>query len=73
MFYTPPLDGMVWGTDLPKSPVMLNPFRGVQPMNVFVGPTGQVVRRNACPRNVGLFIEKVRTFLVSSVAFEVML
>jgi hypothetical protein len=25
MFYTPPLDGKMWGADLPKSPVMLNP------------------------------------------------
>src|SRR5215472_8090650 len=39
MFYTPPLEGEVWGADLPKSPVMLNPqFKGVQPINVFVVP-----------------------------------
>jgi hypothetical protein len=39
MFYTPPLEGGVWGADLPKSPVMLNPqFKGVQPINVFVVP-----------------------------------
>jgi len=39
MFYTPPLEGGVWGADLPKSPVMLNPqFKGVQPVNVFVVP-----------------------------------
>jgi len=42
MFYTPPLDGPVWGADLPKSPVMLNPqFKGVQPIDVFVVPVGK--------------------------------
>ena len=41
MFYTPPIDGAVWGADLPKSPVMLNPqFKGVQPIDVFVVPVG---------------------------------
>lgn len=42
MFYTPPLDGAVWGADLPKSPVMLNPqFKGAQPIDVFVVPVGR--------------------------------
>src|ERR1700680_3051295 len=42
MFYTPPLDGTVWGADLPKSPVMLNPqFRGAQPIDVFIVPVGR--------------------------------
>ena len=42
MFYTPPLDGGVWGADLPKSPVMLNPqFKGAQPIDVFVVPVGR--------------------------------
>ena len=42
MFYTPPLAGPVWGADLPKSPVMLNPqFEGVQPIEVFVVPVGR--------------------------------
>jgi len=42
MFYTPLLDGSVWGADLPKSPVMLNPqFKGAQPINVFVVPVGR--------------------------------
>jgi hypothetical protein len=42
MFYTPPLDGTVWGADLPKSPVMLNPqFKGVQPIDVFIVPVGR--------------------------------
>jgi hypothetical protein len=42
MFYTPLLDGKVWGADLPKSPVMLNPqFKGAQPVDVFVVPVGR--------------------------------
>jgi len=42
MFYTPPLDGKVWGADLPKSPVMLNPqFKGAQPIDVFVVAVGR--------------------------------
>jgi hypothetical protein len=42
MFYTPDLDGAVWGAGLPKSPVMLNPqFKGVQPIDVFVVPVGK--------------------------------
>lgn len=42
MFYTPLLDGAVWGADLPKSPVMLNPqFKGAQPIDVFVVPVGR--------------------------------
>jgi hypothetical protein len=40
MFYTPLLDGKVWGADMPKSPVMLNPqFKGAQPIDVFIVPT----------------------------------
>jgi hypothetical protein len=42
MFYTPPLDSKVWGGELPKSPVMLNPqFKGAQPIDVFVVPVGR--------------------------------
>ena len=42
MFYVPPMAGTVWGADLPKSPVMLNPqFKGVQPIDVFVVPVGR--------------------------------
>ena len=42
MFYTPPLDGKLWGADLPKSPVMLIPqFKGAQPIEVFVVPVGR--------------------------------
>jgi hypothetical protein len=42
MFYTPPIDGSVWGADLPNSPVMLNPqFRGApEPIDVFMIPAG---------------------------------
>ena len=42
MFYTPALDGKVWGADLPKSPVMLIPqFKGTQPIDVFIVPVGR--------------------------------
>jgi hypothetical protein len=42
MFYTPLMDGAVWGADLPKSPVMLNPqFNGApEPLDVFMLPAG---------------------------------
>jgi hypothetical protein len=40
MFYTPLMSGAVWGADLPKSPVMLNPqFGGApEPLDVFMVP-----------------------------------
>jgi len=43
MFYTPLMDGAVWGADVPKSPVMLNPqFRGApEPIDVFMIPAGR--------------------------------
>ena len=43
MFYTPLMDGAVWGADLPKSPVMLNPqFSGApEPIDVFMVPAGR--------------------------------
>jgi hypothetical protein len=42
MFYTPPLEGKVWGADLPKSPVMLIPqFKGAQPIDVFIVPVSR--------------------------------
>jgi hypothetical protein len=43
MFYTPLMDGAVWGADLPKSPVMLNPqFGGApEPIDVFMIPAGR--------------------------------
>jgi hypothetical protein len=42
MFYTPLMDGTVWGADLSKSPVMLNPqFSGSpEPIDVFMIPAG---------------------------------
>jgi hypothetical protein len=42
MFYTPLMDGAVWGADLAYSPVMLNPqFHGApEPINDFMVPTG---------------------------------
>ena len=50
MFYTPDLDGAVWGADLPKSPVMLNPqFKGAQPIDVFVVPVGKWSDGTAAP------------------------
>lgn len=50
MFYTPDLDGAVWGADLPNSPVMLNPqFKGVQPIDVFVVSVGRWSDGTAAP------------------------
>lgn len=43
MFYTPLMDGAVWGADVPHSPVMLNPqFDGApEPIDVFMVPAGR--------------------------------
>jgi hypothetical protein len=43
MFYTPLMDGAVWGADLHNSPVMLNPqFNGApEPIDVFMVPAGR--------------------------------
>jgi hypothetical protein len=43
MFYTPLMDGAVWGADLSNSPVMLNPqFGGApEPIDVFMVPAGR--------------------------------
>jgi hypothetical protein len=50
MFYTPPLDGKVWGADLPKSPVMLIPqFKGAQPIDVFIVPVSRWSDGSAAP------------------------
>jgi len=40
MFYTPVMDGAVWGADLPKSPVMLNPQFTPEGIDVFMVLTG---------------------------------
>jgi hypothetical protein len=50
MFYTPSLDGAVWGADLPNSPVMLNQqFKGAQPIDVFIVPVGKWSDGTAAP------------------------
>lgn len=51
MFYTPLMDGSVWGADLPNSPVMLNPqFLGKpEPINVFMVPAGKWSDGTAAP------------------------
>lgn len=51
MFYTPLMDGAVWGADVPKSPVLLNPqFKGApEPINVFMVPTGRWSDGTAAP------------------------
>jgi hypothetical protein len=43
MFYTPRMDGAVWGADLPNSPVMLNSQfnKAPEPIDVFMVPTGR--------------------------------
>ncbi|HTS35259.1 MAG TPA: hypothetical protein VMH04_06280 [Candidatus Solibacter sp.] len=40
MFYSPVMDGAVWGADLPKSPVMLNPQFAHEQIDVFMVLTG---------------------------------
>ena len=40
MFYTPVMNGAVWGADLPKSPVMLNPQFALEGIDVFIVLTG---------------------------------
>lgn len=40
MFYSPIVNGSVWGADLPKSPVMLNPQFALEHIDVFMVLTG---------------------------------
>lgn len=40
MFYSPVMDGAVWGADLPKSPVMLNPQFAREGIDVVMFLTG---------------------------------
>jgi hypothetical protein len=40
MFYSPLVDGAVWGADLPKSPIMLNPQFAREGIDVFLVMTG---------------------------------
>jgi hypothetical protein len=51
MFYTPLMDGAVWGADLPGSPIMLNPqFSGApEPIDVFMVPAGRWSDGTAAP------------------------
>ncbi|HSZ62847.1 MAG TPA: hypothetical protein VK828_13680 [Terriglobales bacterium] len=51
MFYTPLMDGAVWGADLPHSPVMLNPqFDGnPEPIDVFMVPATRWSDGTAAP------------------------
>jgi hypothetical protein len=51
MFYTPLMDGAVWGADLSNSPVMLNPqFGGApEPIDVFMVPAGRWSDGTAAP------------------------
>jgi hypothetical protein len=51
MFYTPLMDAAVWGADLPKSPVMLNPqFSGApEPIDVFIVPVARWSDGSAAP------------------------
>ncbi|MGA7752881.1 MAG: hypothetical protein WCB05_08620 [Candidatus Sulfotelmatobacter sp.] len=51
MFYTPLMDGAVWGADVPNSPVMFNPqFNGApEPIVVFMIPTGRWSDGTAAP------------------------
>lgn len=51
MFYTPLMDGAIWGADLPKSPVILSPqFRGApEPIDVFLLPVDTWSDGSAAP------------------------
>jgi hypothetical protein len=51
MFYTPLMEAVVWGANLPDSPVMLNPlFNGApEPFEIFMVPTGRWSDRTAPP------------------------
>src|SRR3984893_18318345 len=53
MFYVPQTDGVVWGADLPGSPVLLNPqFQGApEPVTVFMIPVLKWSDGTAAPRD----------------------
>jgi hypothetical protein len=59
MFYTPLMDGAVWGADLPHSPVMLNPQFNGAPEPIDVGGLSQVGARViwVAGNNGGLYFE----------------
>jgi hypothetical protein len=51
MFYVPQTDGATWGSDVPDSPVYLNPqFQGApEPLTVFMVPVGKWSDGTAAP------------------------
>jgi hypothetical protein len=51
MFYVPQTDGATWGSDMPDSPVYLNPqFQGApEPVTVFMVPVGKWSDGTAAP------------------------
>ena len=51
MFYTPLMQGAVWGADLPKSPVMLNPQFALEGIDVFMVLTGMWSDGTSAPVN----------------------
>jgi hypothetical protein len=51
MFYTPLVDGAIWGADLPKSPVMLNPQFALERIDVFMVLTGMWSDGTSAPVN----------------------
>jgi hypothetical protein len=51
MFYTPLMNGAVWGAGLPKSPVMLNPQFSLEGIDVFMVLTGMWSDGTTAPVN----------------------
>ena len=51
MFYSPIVNGSVWGADLPKSPVMLNPQFALENIDVFMVLTGMWSDGTVAPVN----------------------
>jgi hypothetical protein len=51
MFYAPPMDGAVWGADLPKSPIMLNPQFAGEGIGGFMVLTGMWSNGTLAPVN----------------------
>ena len=51
MFYTPLMDKAVWGADLPKSPIMLNPQFALEGIDVFLVLTGMWSDGTSAPVN----------------------
>jgi hypothetical protein len=51
MFYAPITDAIVWGADLPKSPIMLNPQFALEGIDVFLVLTGMWSDGSLAPVN----------------------